>query len=160
VNFFRVSGAEKPGGAGRGDLYLVDLPGYGYVKASRDVRESFERIAVSYLADREPLRLCVFIVDARHEPSDRDQVLRAWLEEHGLPYLVAANKIDALSRGEANRRVAALGRGTLGGGQAVLGVSAERGTGIEDLWNAIRGAAFAAPDPGAEAPERRGNDGR
>ncbi|HYN04827.1 MAG TPA: ribosome biogenesis GTP-binding protein YihA/YsxC [Vicinamibacteria bacterium] len=160
VNFFRVSGAERPGGAGRGDLYLVDLPGYGYVKASRDVRESFERIAVSYLADREPLRLCVFIVDARHEPSDRDQVLRAWLEEHALPYLVAANKIDALSRGEANRRVAALGRGTLSGGQAVLGVSAERGTGVEDLWNAIRGAAFAAPDPGAEAPERRGNDGR
>ena len=160
VNFFRVSGAERPGGAGRGDLYLVDLPGYGYVKASRDVRESFERIAVSYLADREPLRLCVFIVDARHEPSERDQVLRGWLEEHALPYLVAANKIDALSRGEANRRVAALGRGTLGGGQAVLGVSAERGTGIEDLWNAIRGAAFAAPDPGAETPERRGNDGR
>jgi GTP-binding protein len=160
VNFFRVSGAERPGGAGRADLYLVDLPGYGYVKASRDVRESFERIAVSYLADREALRLCVFIVDARHEPSDRDQVLRAWLEEHGLPYLVAANKIDALSRGEANRRVAALGHGPLSGGQAVLGVSAERGTGIEDLWNAIRGAAFAAPDPGAEAPERRGNDGR
>ena len=102
VNFFRVSGAERPGGAGRGDLYLVDLPGYGYVKASRDVRESFERIAVSYLADREPLRLCVFIVDARHEPSERDQVLRAWLEEHGLPYVVAANKIDALVRGEAH----------------------------------------------------------
>ena len=160
VNFFRVSGAERPGGAGRGDLYLVDLPGYGYVKASRDVRESFERIAVSYLADREPLRLCVFIVDARHDPSDRDQVLRAWLEEHALPYLVAVNKVDALTRGEANRRVAALGRGTLGGAQAVLGVSAERGTGVEDLWNAIRGAAFAAPDPGAETPERRGNDGR
>ena len=160
VNFFRVSGAERPGGAGRGDLYLVDLPGYGYVKASRDVRESFERIAVSYLADREPLRLCVFIVDARHDPSDRDQVLRAWLEEHALPYVVAVNKVDALTRGEANRRVAALGRGTLGGAQAVLGVSAERGTGVEDLWNAIRGAAFAAPDPGAEAPERRGNDGR
>jgi GTP-binding protein len=160
VNFFRVSGAERPGGAGRGDLYLVDLPGYGYVKASRDVRESFERIAVSYLADREPLRLCVFIVDARRDPSDRDQVLRAWLEEHALPYVVAVNKVDALSRGEANRRVAALGRGALGGAQAVLGVSAERGSGIEDLWNAIRGAAFAAPDPGAEAPERRGNDGR
>jgi GTP-binding protein len=160
VNFFRVSGAERPGGAGRGDLYLVDLPGYGYVKASRDVRESFEKIAVSYLTDRQPLRLCVFIVDARHDPSDRDQVLRAWLEEHALPYLVAVNKVDALTRGEANRRVAALGRGALGGAQAVLGVSAERGTGVEDLWNAIRGAAFAAPDPGAEAPERRGNDGR
>ena len=160
VNFFRVSGAEKPGGAGRGDLYLVDLPGYGYVKASRDVRESFERIAVSYLADREPLRLCVFIVDARHEPSDRDQVLRAWLEEHA----------PAVRRGREQGRRARPRRGEPPGGgarprrpgrrAAVLGVSAERGAGLEDLWNAIRGAAFAAPDPGAEAPERRGNDGR
>jgi GTP-binding protein len=160
VNFFRVSGAERPGGAGRGDMYLVDLPGYGYVKASRDVRESFERIAVSYLSGRAPLRLCVFIVDARHDPSDRDDVLRAWLEHHALPYVVAVNKVDALGRGEATRRVAALGRGALRGAQAVLGVSAERGAGLEDLWNAIRGAAFAALDPGAEAPERRGNDGR
>jgi GTP-binding protein len=160
VNFFRVSGAEKPGGAGRGDMYLVDLPGYGYAKAARDVRESFERIAVSYLAGREPLRLCVFIVDARHDPGDRDDVLRAWLEHHGLAYVVAANKVDALSRGEATRRVAALGRGALGGARAVLGVSAEKGAGIEALWNVIRGAAFAAPDPGAEASERRGNDGR
>lgn len=160
VNFFRVSGAEKPAGAGRGDMYLVDLPGYGYVKASRDVRESLERIAVSYLAGREPLRLCVFIVDARHDPSDRDDVLRAWLQHHALPYVVAANKVDALGRGEATRRVAALGRGALRGAQAVLGVSAERGAGLEDLWNAIRGAAFAALDPAAEAPERRGNDGR
>jgi len=159
VNFFRVSGAERPGGAGRGDMYLVDLPGYGYVKASRDVREGFERIAVSYLAGREPLRLCVFIVDARHDPSDRDDVLRAWLEHHSLPYVVAVNKVDALGRGEATRRVAALGRGALRGAQAVLGVSAERGAGLEDLWNAIRGAAFAALHPGAEAPERRGNDG-
>ena len=160
VNFFRVSGAERPGGAGRGDMYLVDLPGYGYVKASRDVRESFERIAVSYLSGRAPLRLCVFIVDARHDPSDRDDVLRAWLEHHALPYVVAVNKVDALGRGEATRRVAALGRGALRGAQAVLGVSAERGAGLEDLWNAIRGAAFAALDPGAEALERRGNDGR
>jgi GTP-binding protein len=160
VNFFRVSGAEKPGGAGRGDMYLVDLPGYGYAKAARDVRESFERIAVSYLAGREPLRLCVFIVDARHDPGERDDVLRAWLEHHGLAYVVAANKVDALSRGEATRRVAALGRGALGGARAVLGVSAEKGAGIEALWNVIRGAAFAAADPGAEASERRGNDGR
>ena len=54
VNFFRVAGTEKPGGKGTGDLYLVDLPGYGYAKASREVRETFEAIAVSYLAERAP----------------------------------------------------------------------------------------------------------
>ena len=160
VNFFRVVGAEKPGGAGRGDLYLVDLPGYGYAKASREVRESFEAIAVSYLAGRAPLRLCVFIVDARHEPTDRDETLRGFLEHHGLPHLVAANKVDALGRGEAKRRVEALARGVGRGARAVLGVSAERGAGLDELWNEIRGAAFAAPAEGAAAPGPRGNDGR
>lgn len=160
VNFFRVAGAPKPGGAGRGDLYFVDLPGYGYVKASRDVRESFERIAVSYLAGRPPLRLCVFIVDARHEPTDRDLTLRGFLDHHGLPYLVAANKVDALARGEAKRRVDELSRGVGRGARAVLGVSAERGAGLEELWNEIRGAAFEPSDEGAETPGRRGNDGR
>ena len=105
VNFFRVAGTEKPGGKGRGDLYLVDLPGYGYAKASREVRETFEAIAVSYLAGRPPLRLCVFIVDARHDPSERDETLRAFLDDHGLAYVVAANKIDALGRGEVKRLV-------------------------------------------------------
>jgi GTP-binding protein len=160
VNFFRVTGAEKPGGAGRGDLYLVDLPGYGYAKASREVRESFEAIAVSYLGGREPLRLCVFIVDARHDPSERDEALRGFLDHHGLPYVVAANKVDALGQGEAKRRVEALGRTVGRGARAVLGVSAERGKGVPDLWNVIRGAAFAPPEPGGSAHERRGNDGR
>jgi GTP-binding protein len=155
VNFFRVEGAEKPGGAGRGDLYLVDLPGYGYAKASREVRETFEAISVSYLEGQRPLRLCVFIVDARHEPSERDQTLRAFLDDHGLAYVVAANKADALGRGEAKRRVEALGRTVGRGAQAVLGVSAERGEGVPDLWNLIRGAAFGA----AGTSERRGNDG-
>jgi GTP-binding protein len=160
VNFFRVSGAEKPGGTGRGDLYLVDLPGYGYAKASREVRESFEAIAVSYLGGREPLRLCVFIVDARHDPSERDQALRGFLDQHGLAYVVAANKVDALGRGEAKRRVGALGRTVGRDARAVLGVSAVGGEGVSDLWNVIRGAAFASPDPGGSAHEGRGNDGR
>jgi GTP-binding protein len=159
VNFFRVEGTEKPGGRGRGDLYLVDLPGYGYAKASREVRESFERIAVSYLSGREPLRLCVFIVDARHETTERDETLRAFLSHHGLPFVVAANKVDALSRGEAARRLGDLARGVGRGAAAVLGVSAERGEGTEALWNTIRGAAFAPRGRGAAEPARQGHDG-
>jgi GTP-binding protein len=159
VNFFRVVGAEKPGGAGRGDLYLVDLPGYGYAKASREVRESFERIAVSYLDGRAPLRLCVFIVDARHEPTERDETLRGFLEHHGLPHLVAANKVDALGRAEAKRRVETLARGVGRDALGVVGVSAERGEGLAELWNEIRGAAFAAPGESA-GTTGRGDDGR
>jgi GTP-binding protein len=120
------------------------------------VREAFEAIAVSYLAKRPPLRLCVFIVDARHDPSERDETLRAFLDDHGLAYVVAANKIDALGRGEAKRRVESLGRTVGRGAHAVLGTSAERGEGLTDLWNVIRAAAFGP----TETSERRGNDGR
>ncbi|MGE5125228.1 MAG: ribosome biogenesis GTP-binding protein YihA/YsxC [Betaproteobacteria bacterium] len=164
VNFFKLSGVPKPGGAGRGELYLVDLPGYGYAKAPRQVREGFERLAVSYLAGREPLRLCVFILDARHEPGEHDLQLREWLRHHGLRYVVAANKIDALERGEARRREQALARGIGCGAEAVVGVSAELGTGTRELWNLVRGAAFApraaATDGGPGRERRPTHDGR
>jgi GTP-binding protein len=141
VNFFRLTDVPRPGG--RGSLYFVDLPGYGFAKTDRATRAGFERLAVSYLLDREPLRLVVFIVDARHEPSPGDQTLRAWLDHHRLPYLVAANKIDALGQGESRRRERALAVGIGSSARAVLGVSAERGTGIEELWRLLRAAAFA-----------------
>ena len=160
VNFFHMTGVPKPGGRGRGELYFVDLPGYGYAKASREVRESFERIAVSYLLGREPLRLCVFIVDARHDPGEGDLKLRAWLDHHALPWALAVNKIDALSKAEARARMAALEAGLGQTASCVLPVSAERGTGIEELWNTIRGAAFAAPAAGDAVLATRGPDGR
>jgi GTP-binding protein len=158
VNFFRV-GAQRPGGRGGFELYLVDLPGYGYAKASRDVRESFERIAVSYLAEREPLRLCVFIVDARHEPTERDEALRAWLDHHGLAWGLVANKIDALSKSEAHVRVRALEKGLGQTARFVLPVSAEKRTGVDDLWNLIRGAAAGDSSPAEPATAIRGHDG-
>jgi GTP-binding protein len=161
VNFFRVAGVKKPGGRGRGDLYLVDLPGYGYAQAARTVRESFEGLAVSYLVGRDALRLAVFIVDARHEPGERDLTLRSFLDQHGVPWLLAVNKIDALSKGEGGARVRALAAGLGHDALAVLAVSAERGTGIEQLWNTIRAAAFAEGDATADAaPATRGSDGR
>jgi GTP-binding protein len=160
VNFFRLSRVAKPGGRGVGELYFVDLPGYGYAKASREVRESFEALVVSYLLDRAPLRLCVFIVDARHEPAERDLTLRSWLDENALPWALAVNKIDALSRNEARPRLAALEGGIGQTAAFVLPVSAERGTGTAELWNAIRGAAFAAQDPQHALAATRGPDGR
>jgi GTP-binding protein len=146
VNFFRASGVERPGGGGKGELYLVDLPGYGYAKAARGVRAGFQKLAQTYLSGRQPLRLCVFIVDVRHEPSADDETLRVWLDHHELSYVVAANKLDTLSYGEAKRRVQALARGLGRAAGEVLGVSAERGAGIEALWNVIRGAAFSVAD--------------
>ena len=131
VNFFR---------AGQ-ELYLADLPGYGYARVPEAVRQGWERLVVSYLDNRDPLALCVFLVDARHEPMEGDEMLRAYLEDRRLPYVVAANKADKLGHSEQAQRLAGLRRWTGPRGRDVLAVSGRDGTGIDTLWAAIRGAA-------------------
>jgi GTP-binding protein len=139
VSFFRVE--SRRGGGDR--LYLVDLPGYGYAKAPHAERAEWQRLVQSYLEGRDPLRLCVFIVDVRHEPMESDRLLRAYLEHHRLPYVVAANKVDKLGRAEARRRERALASELGPGAHGVVPVSALRGTGVAELWGIIRGAALA-----------------
>jgi GTP-binding protein len=133
INFYRA-GEE---------LVLADLPGYGYARVPEAERRSWERLARAYLEGRETLALCVFIVDARHDPMDGDRALRGYLEACGLPFLVAATKADKLGRGAVVRRLAAL-RAWLGdGAREVIAVSAATGQGMDELWKAMRAAAAA-----------------
>ena len=159
VNFFRA-GVARPGSRKLDELYLVDLPGYGYAKAPREVRESFEELALSYLVDREALRLAVFIVDVRHEPSERDHQLREFLDGNEIQWALAANKIDAVSRNEARTRLAALEAGLGRTSAGVVPVSAEKGTGVSELWSLIRAIALDSPAPAPQALAIRGDDGR
>lgn len=131
VNFFRVGH----------EMYLADLPGYGYARVPESQRRGWESLVRSYLEGREALALCVFLVDARHEPMQGDLTLRAYLQTLGLPHVVAATKADKLSRGEAARRVAALGKDLGREAREVVAVSAVTRLGIDELWRTIRTAA-------------------
>jgi GTP-binding protein len=142
VNFFRVAN----------ELYLADLPGYGYADAPRKVREGFEHLVTSYLIGREQLALCVFLVDARHDPMEGDRMLHAFLREQRLPYLVAATKADKLGRGALGQRLRMLERDVAAEAEGLVAVSAETKLGIPELWRAIRDAAGRR---GQELKERR-----
>ena len=131
VNFFRV-GSE---------MYLADLPGYGYAKVPEPVRLGWERLVRSYLEQRPPLALCVFLVDGRHEPAEGDLTLRRYLAAQGLPYVLAVTKTDKLGHGERARRCRALGAQLGDGARAVLAVSAVTRDGVEELWRTITEAA-------------------
>lgn len=133
VNFFRVGN----------EMYLADLPGYGYARVPEAVRAGWEEIVTTYLTDRAPLALCLFLVDVRHEPSAGDHTLHRWLEHFGLPYVIAATKADKLGRSELARRVKALGEGIGRTAREVIAVSATDRTGIEALWGAMRRATDA-----------------
>jgi GTP-binding protein len=139
LNFFRVSGGAAAGEARA--LYLVDLPGYGYARVAESRRRSWEGLASSYLLGRPSLALCVLILDARHEPMEGDHTLRAFLDHHRLPFVVAATKADKLGRSERQRRLRTLRAGFGDNARAVASVSAVTREGMDELWRTIRRAA-------------------
>jgi GTP-binding protein len=85
-------------------LLLVDLPGYGYAKASRSVRAEWSDAIDRYLNERASLRLLLLLLDIRRTPSDEDLALSSWAKEKALPLLPVFTKTDMLSKAECERQ--------------------------------------------------------
>lgn len=80
--------------------YLVDLPGYGYARLSKDGRERLKRMIEDYTLERKEL-ICLFVLlDARHEPQKIDLEFIEWLGEEGVPFALVFTKADKLSKGK------------------------------------------------------------
>jgi GTP-binding protein len=120
-----------------GELWLVDLPGYGYAKVSKQERRGWQRLVESYLEGRSSLRVAVLLQDLRRDASDDEELLIDWLEARKIPLLVALTKADKLKPMRRAARVRTL-RAQLGLPAArVLPTSAEKGLGIKDLRRAL-----------------------
>ena len=130
-------------------FHFVDLPGYGYARVPRAIRESWGEIVTSYLAKRESLVLLIQIVDSRHEPTTLDLQLREWLTAYAKPHLTVATKSDKLSQNalSKNLRRAREVLGALGSGE-VVSYSATTGHGRERVWRAIEEALTVSQSPG------------
>ncbi|MEN8140789.1 MAG: ribosome biogenesis GTP-binding protein YihA/YsxC [Thermodesulfobacteriota bacterium] len=118
-------------------LYLVDLPGYGYAKVPRKLQNDWQGLIASYLISRQPLRCVVVIVDIRHAAKPQDLELVGWLRQEQVPFLVVYTKIDKLKRGKVARQAALLDAGLgLAPDQRLL-FSAKNGEGKEKLISAL-----------------------
>jgi GTP-binding protein len=84
-------------------LYLVDLPGYGYAKVSRDLRDQWGRDVAGYLRTEERLAGVVTLIDIRHGPTDLDLDLQQLVLEAGRERVVVLTKADKVARGQAAR---------------------------------------------------------
>ena len=79
--------------------YLVDLPGYGYARLSKDGREKLKTMIEDYTLERKEL-VCLFVlVDSRHEPQKIDLEFIQWLGEEGVPFALVFTKADKLTKG-------------------------------------------------------------
>ena len=120
--------------------YFVDLPGYGWAKASQGERARFRNLLDTYLKKRDRLAGVVWLLDIRHSPSDDDFVVQDLLIATGRPALTVLTKGDKLPRGQrisaVRSRAKELG---LDAGE-VLVTSSQSGEGIGDLRRSILGA--------------------
>jgi GTP-binding protein len=85
--------------------YLVDLPGYGYAKASKKERAKWEKFITDYLLKRENL-MCVFVlIDSRHEPQKIDLEFMEWLGKKQVPFVMVFTKTDKESQRIINKNI-------------------------------------------------------
>lgn len=78
--------------------YLVDLPGYGFAKISKSIRQKWENMIWNYLINRSNLMTTFILVDARHEPQKADLELINVFGEESLPFVMVFTKTDKLSK--------------------------------------------------------------
>ncbi|MBQ8080808.1 MAG: YihA family ribosome biogenesis GTP-binding protein [Clostridia bacterium] len=83
-----------------GTFHLIDLPGYGFAKVSRQEQERWGRMMEDYFASSSTLRLTLHLVDIRHEPTKDDVQMNRFLRESGQPFLTVATKLDKISRAQ------------------------------------------------------------
>jgi len=127
INFFRVND----------HFVLVDLPGYGYAKTSKETRAAWRPLIEGYLRGSRQLRGIVQLLDARHEPTRDDLQMLEFLADLEVPTIIVATKIDKLPRAQVAERMRELARSAGVSEEQVIPFSATTGAGRAELAEAI-----------------------
>lgn len=92
------------------NFYLVDVPGYGYAKVSKQKREAFGKMIETYLTQRETLRHVFLLIDSRHEPTKDDYLMVEFLQYIRIPFTIVATKADKLSNNQQHAHLSKLNK--------------------------------------------------
>jgi GTP-binding protein len=133
INFFLVDG----------QTYYVDLPGYGYAKVPKGIRDTWGEMIEGYLRGREPLKLAIMLVDSRIPPTDSDRTMKEWLDHFGIPNLIVLTKSDKISRNVLTKALRTCGE-TLQT-KEIIAFSAITGFGKDAVLKKIREAIDHKP---------------
>ncbi len=101
INFYNIND----------ELYLVDLPGYGYAKASKKEQEKWGRMIENYLYESQMLRAIFLLIDIRHEPGEHDRQMFEWIDYMGYQAIIIATKADKLKRSQIDKHLSMIRRG-------------------------------------------------
>jgi GTP-binding protein len=128
INFYTVNG----------EIYFVDLPGYGYARASMKEKEKWESLILDYFDTRKNISLMTVLMDSRHPFQAVDRQMLDWVVHYSVPFVVVLTKADKLSRNQQAITVRSVKKEiALWGSPPVLMVSAENRQGIEELLSLL-----------------------
>ena len=132
INFFALHEGTAQKFKAKPELIFADLPGYGYAKISKSISAEWPKFIEPYLAEREPLALCICLVDGNIPPQESDTMLIEALRGMGRPHLVVATKTDKLSGNTLAKSLAVLRKAH--GEERILPVSTKSEGGVKTLW--------------------------
>lgn len=128
VNFYRLDRAR-----------LVDLPGYGYAKVSREEKRRWGSLIEGYLQADRDLRLVLQLIDMRHPPTADDRLMIDFLTEAEIPFVLVLTKSDKLNQSQRRERLAALEEELADyTGLTMVPFSAEKGENADELREILR----------------------
>ena len=95
INYYNVNDA----------VYFVDLPGYGYARASEEVKAKWGKMIEDYLHKSKQLKAVFLLIDIRHEPSGNDRIMYDWIVNQGYHPIIIATKLDKINRSQIQKQV-------------------------------------------------------
>ncbi len=127
INFYEINEA----------FFLVDLPGYGFAKASKTERDKWGQMIEGYLEHSQNLRHVLQLVDIRHEPTNDDQLMVEYLRHYDIPFTVVATKCDKISKAARGRNIPVICRKLAVQPWEIIPYSSDDGTGRDKLHDLI-----------------------
>lgn len=128
INFYNVNG----------ELYFVDLPGYGYAKVAESVKEKWGKMIENYLHSSEQLKAVFLLIDIRHEPGSHDKNMYDWILHQGYQPIIIATKLDKIKRSQIQKHMKMVREGLQAAKETVIiPFSAETKQGREEIYECI-----------------------
>ena len=127
VNYFNINN----------QFYLVDLPGYGYHKASKSVGDAWDAVMNDYFVDNAKLKLVFVLLDSRIEPTDLDKQMLDYLATNEIPAVIIMTKTDKISRSELFLNMSKISKEIRFNKDLIVATSALKKQGVERVENLI-----------------------
>ena len=120
------------------ELYLVDLPGYGYAKVSEKEKLQWGKMIERYLRNSKQLQTLFLLIDIRHAPSANDRTMYEWIVENGYRPVIIATKLDKIKRSQKDKQLKLIREGlSVLPGTVIIPFSSVSKQGREEIWELV-----------------------